>query len=139
MLTIARKSTLEIVPADEEDARTLERLIDLYCYDYSEFDEADVLDSGSYEYIDVAQYVKKKTNYPHFIKYNGKYAGFALIQKITDETGTVRLRTQSSDSLIRFITRRVGSAPRRDKCPCSKVLEESDRHVYERALSLDHS
>lgn len=88
MLTIARKSTLEIVPADEEDARTLERLIDLYCYDYSEFDEADVLDSGSYEYIDVAQYVKKKTNYPHFIKYNGKYAGFALIQKITDETGT---------------------------------------------------
>lgn len=88
MLTLARQQKLEITMADEEDARILERMIDYYCYDYSEFDQADILRSGSYEYFDVAQYVRNKDNRPLFFKYNGQYAGFALVQRKVDETGT---------------------------------------------------
>lgn len=82
-----RERRIQIVEVEEEEARTLDRMLDYYCYDYSEFDRADILDSGSYEYIDVTTYLQQETNYPYFITYNDEYAGFALVQKKTDETG----------------------------------------------------
>ena len=79
---------LQIEPVAEEDVPALNRMIDYYSYDYSEFDQADILPSGSYEYIDANVYYKERNAFPHVFKVNGKYAGFALIRRLTDETGT---------------------------------------------------
>ncbi len=79
---------LEIEAVEEGDVDALHRMIDFYCYDYAEFDGADLLPSGSYEYIDARKYYERNNTYPYVFKMNGEYAGFALIQRVTDETGT---------------------------------------------------
>lgn len=62
--------------------------MELYKYDFSEFDPEDVNEHGLYEYMYVDHYFTEKNRFPFFIKVNGKYAGFALIRKIEEDNLT---------------------------------------------------
>ncbi|MEH7462194.1 GNAT family N-acetyltransferase [Bacillus thuringiensis] len=79
---------LEIEKVKLEGKTVLKNLTELYKYDFSEFDPEDVNEHGLYEYMYVDHYFTEEGRFPFFIKVNGKYAGFALIQAIEENSRT---------------------------------------------------
>ncbi|RST60645.1 GNAT family N-acetyltransferase [Siminovitchia terrae] len=77
--------TIEQVDYDKKTA--LRHLLELYNYEFSEFTNDDVNEFGLYDYKYLDNYWNEPTRFPFFIKVDGKYAGFALIRKVTTDTG----------------------------------------------------
>ncbi len=69
----------ELIPADRKQKSVLKQLIELYLYDFSEFDNKDIDETGRYGYKYLDLYFKGKNRHPYFIKVRNKYAGFALL------------------------------------------------------------
>jgi predicted acetyltransferase len=64
-----------------EQKATLRNLLELYKYDFSEFDpEDDINPNGLYEYKYLDHYWTEDGRYPFFIKVDEKLAGFALVR-----------------------------------------------------------
>jgi len=74
--------TIEKVDIDQKPI--LKQLMELYLYDFSEFDNDDVDEHGFYGYKYLDYYWVEPDRHPFFIKVNEKYAGFALVRKIQD-------------------------------------------------------
>ncbi|MCP8967640.1 GNAT family N-acetyltransferase [Ectobacillus ponti] len=73
---------LVIEKAELEKKSVLRRLMELYKYDFSEFDPEDVNEHGLYEYMYLDHYFTDADRFPFFFKVDGRYAGFALIRKM---------------------------------------------------------
>lgn len=73
---------IEQVPYDKKIV--LRHLFELYQYDFSEFTNDDVNEFGVYDYEFLDNYWTESTRVPYFIKIDGKYAGFALVRKISN-------------------------------------------------------
>ncbi len=82
-----RKMTLEIVQANIEDEPILQRLLELYQYDFSEFNDADVNVHGRYGYQYLDRYWTELGRYAYLIKVSGELAGFALIRNVDTDDG----------------------------------------------------
>jgi len=77
---------VELSLASSADIPTLENLMQLYLYDFSEFDCADVDGQGRYsEYLDL--YWTKPERHPFLIWVNGWLAGFVLVHQTTEQDG----------------------------------------------------
>ena len=79
---------IEVVKAEKEHKTVLRQLLELYCYDTSEYIPIDVNEHGMYEYQYQDAYWQESDRYPYFIKVEGKYAGFVLVNnsfKIMDD------------------------------------------------------
>jgi len=74
---------VQIKQATLEQKDVLRHLIELYKYDFSEFDPVDVDDQGLFGYKYLELYWTEQERFPFLIKLDGNYAGFALIRKIT--------------------------------------------------------
>lgn len=70
---------IQISPASETEAPILHRLMELYLYDFSEFDNADLEPDGHYGYPYLALYWVEGDRYPFLIRCDGKLAGFVLV------------------------------------------------------------
>lgn len=70
---------IELVEARFEDKPILRQLMELYLYDFSQFDGEDVNEHGRYGYRYLDHYWTDKNRYPFFITVNGRYAGFVLV------------------------------------------------------------
>ena len=62
-----------------EDKQVLRNLLELYQYDFSEFDQADLNSHGLYGYTYLDQYWTEKGRHPYFIIIDGKLAGFVMV------------------------------------------------------------
>ena len=71
---------LALTPVSLEEKPSLERLMQLYLYDFAEFDGADVNDQGLYPYKYLPLYWTEPDRRPFFIRVNGKLAGFVLVR-----------------------------------------------------------
>lgn len=71
--------SVEVVPVLEEEKTILARLIELYEYDFSEFDNKDVNALGLFGYAYLDYYWTEDRRFPYFIKVDGKLAGLAMI------------------------------------------------------------
>jgi predicted acetyltransferase len=74
----------ELIPVLKDSKNLFNRLNELYQYDFSEYNLDDVDDNGIYEeykYFD--SYFIDPKRHAYYIKVNGKYAGFVLINNIT--------------------------------------------------------
>ncbi|GAB6926250.1 hypothetical protein JCM10914A_02330 [Paenibacillus sp. JCM 10914] len=71
-----------IEQVEYERKATLSHLLELYQYDFSEFEPMDVHESGRYEYRFLDHYWTEASRYPFFIRVAGKLAGFALVREI---------------------------------------------------------
>ena len=69
----------ELVAATEDDKPVLRRLVELYRYDFSEFDQADVDVHGEYGYRYLDHYWTEGSRAPFLFRVNGRWAGFALV------------------------------------------------------------
>jgi predicted acetyltransferase len=72
---------IKIDPADINDKSILRNLLELYQYDFTEFDRADIGDSGKYGYRYLDHYWTEPDRHPFLIKVSGKLAGFVLVSK----------------------------------------------------------
>jgi predicted acetyltransferase len=82
---------IELIEVQETDKSALLQLMELYAYDFSEFDDADVNEHGLYGYTYFDYYWTEEGRHPFFIRVDGKLAGFVLINEycyVVKESGT---------------------------------------------------
>lgn len=70
---------IELNPAALEEKVLLERLMELYLYDFSEFDRVDVDDQARYGYPFLDRYWDEAGRRPFLIRVDGVLAGFVLV------------------------------------------------------------
>jgi len=74
---------ISIQQVEYEQKSTLRNLLQLYKYDFSEFDpDDDINPSGLYEYMYLDHYWTEDGRYPFFIMVDNKLAGFALVRTL---------------------------------------------------------
>jgi predicted acetyltransferase len=73
-------STVEIVAAGLEDKPVIGHLLELYAYDFSEFNHGDVDAGGRYGYPYLDQYWTEPERRPFLFRIDGRWAGFALVR-----------------------------------------------------------
>ncbi len=82
----ARKGSLRLITIHEAafaDKSKMRNLLELYKYDFSEFDpEDDVNENGLYEYRYLDHYWTEDGRYPFLLRVDGKLAGLALIRRL---------------------------------------------------------
>jgi predicted acetyltransferase len=71
---------VEVIRAELRDKPLLRQLLQLYQYDFSEFDNADVGDDGFYRYGYFDSYWTEPERHPLLFRVDGKWAGFALVR-----------------------------------------------------------
>jgi len=73
---------IEIVPATVDQKPVIRHLLELYLYDFSEFDGADVDSHGLYGYDHLDAYWVDEYRHPFLIRADGRWAGFALVMEM---------------------------------------------------------
>jgi predicted acetyltransferase len=68
--------------ANEDDRVVLRRLVELYRYDFSEFDQADVGFHGEFGYRYLDHYWTESDRQPFLFRVDNNWAGFALVREI---------------------------------------------------------
>lgn len=70
---------IEISMVTREQKEILAHLLELYQYDFSEYDGMDVNPCGLYGYPYLEYYWTEKNRFAYFIKVDGRLAGFAMV------------------------------------------------------------
>lgn len=76
---------IELVKVPMNQKMVLRHLVELYQYDFSEFDSADVNEHGVYDYMFLDHYWTEPDRIPFFVKVNEKYAGFVLLRILKNQ------------------------------------------------------
>src|SRR5260221_3272100 len=71
---------VEVIRAELRDKPLLRQLLQLYQYDFTEFDPADVDDDGFYRYPYFDNYWTEPERHPLLLRVDGNWAGFALVR-----------------------------------------------------------
>jgi predicted acetyltransferase len=71
---------LTVEPAREADRPVVRRLLELYRYDFSEFDGGDVDPHGEYGYRYLDHYWTEPVRHAFLFRVDGHWAGFALVR-----------------------------------------------------------
>jgi predicted acetyltransferase len=78
---------IEVRLAAAEERPILRRLMELYLYDFSEFDGADLGPLGLYDYPFLDLYWTEEGRFPYLVRLNGQLAGFVLVSRYSVLTG----------------------------------------------------
>ena len=73
---------LRLKPAKIEDKPTIENLLELYCYDFSQYTNADVNEIGKYCYKYLDNYWTDTRRFPFLILFGGKIVGFVFVREL---------------------------------------------------------
>jgi predicted acetyltransferase len=95
---------ITIEPVAVSDKSVLRNLLELYLYDFSEYDGADLNDHGLYQYEYLDMYWTEHGRHPFFLKVSGKLAGFALVREL--EAGPPPLYSMAEFFVMRKYRRR---------------------------------
>jgi predicted acetyltransferase len=78
---------IEVNPATVAERPILRHLMELYLYDFSEFDGADLSPLGLYEYPYLDHYWVEPGRSPFLVRVDGRLAGFVLVTRDKYFTG----------------------------------------------------
>lgn len=78
---------IEIIKVAREDKSVLRNMMELYLYDFSEYDGADLNEHGLYEYEYIDPYWTEPERQAFFLRVDGKLAGFALVREVASAEG----------------------------------------------------
>lgn len=84
----ATTEQIDVRRATAAEKLILQHLMQLYSYDFAEFDGSDTDEFGIYRYDYLDHYWAEKTRYPYLVRVAGKLAGFALVKLNKREDGT---------------------------------------------------
>ena len=73
----------EVSVATLDDKPLLQRLVELYQYDFSEIQGGDLDQHGCFGYLYLDNYWVDADRYPFLVRVNGKLAGFVLVNRLT--------------------------------------------------------
>ena len=112
---------IKLVEVKEIEKSVLRQLIELYEYDFSEYDGADLNDHGYFGYRYFDYYWTEDARHPFFIKVDGKLAGFVLVSDYCYKVEDVQASSISEFFVMRKYRRKgVGQVVARqafDKFP----------------------
>jgi predicted acetyltransferase len=91
---------IEVQQASLEDKAVLRNLMELYAYDFSEFDQCDVDAHGLFGYNRLDHYWTESGRYPFLVRVEGKLAGLVLVRTL-DESQTDLVRSISEFFILR--------------------------------------
>jgi predicted acetyltransferase len=91
---------IEIQPASLEDKTILRNLMELYAYDFSDFDQCDVDADGLFGYNRLDHYWTEPGRYPFLVRVEGKLAGLVLVRTL-DESKTDPVRSIAEFFILR--------------------------------------
>ncbi len=74
---------IEVSPASIDDKSLIRRMMELYQYDFSEFENSDLDSNGCFGYSYLDHYWKEKDRHPFIVRVDGKLAGFVLVNRHT--------------------------------------------------------
>ena len=72
---------IDIELADIEEKSLLQRMIELYQYDFSEYDGSDLDAHGMFGYPYLDHYWVEENRHPYLVRVDGKLAGFVLVSR----------------------------------------------------------
>jgi predicted acetyltransferase len=101
MMSSADPVNIEVRLAAVEERPILRRLMELYQYDFSEFDRADVGPLGLYDYPYLDHYWVEEGRFPYLVRVNSKLAGFVLVSRYNYTTGAKDARVISEFFILR--------------------------------------
>jgi predicted acetyltransferase len=70
---------IEIELVKKEEKEILRNLLEKYSYEFSQWENTDVNNSGLYGYNYLDNYWQQENHFPYFIKVNSRLAGFVLV------------------------------------------------------------
>ncbi|MEL6133117.1 MAG: GNAT family N-acetyltransferase [Bacteroidota bacterium] len=73
---------VDIFSAPASHSPILERLLELYCFEFSTFLQTDVDDQGRFGYPYLDLYWQEANRHPFLIQIKGQYAGFVLVNQV---------------------------------------------------------
>lgn len=73
---------VQVLPADRDDRAVIRRLLELYRYDFSEFDGSDLDEHGEFGYRLLDLYWTEEDRHPFLFKVDDRWAGFALVRSV---------------------------------------------------------
>lgn len=76
------KMEIKLEKATIEQKSILRNLLELYTYDFTEFNLSDINEQGIYGYKYLDHYWTEDNRYPFLVRVNGNLAGFALVRGI---------------------------------------------------------
>lgn len=81
--------TLKVISENEKE--TLNKFMQFYFYDFSEFLPIDIEDNGLFkDYSELEYYFSDRdSHFPYFIEVEGKMAGFVLVKREADGTYSI--------------------------------------------------
>src|SRR6476619_4586286 len=104
--------SLEAVPKERRE--TIERLMQLYIYDFTEITGTDCSDQGSYDYPHLPLYWSEPGRHAFLVRLEGKVAGFALINSHS-ESAKSGVRSVAEFFILRKYRRQgVGTSVAKD-------------------------
>jgi predicted acetyltransferase len=75
---------IELTVATQADIPVMQNLMQLYLYDFTEFDNADPDAQGLYSYEYLPLYWIEPERHPFLIRVEGQWAGFVLVRKVIE-------------------------------------------------------
>jgi predicted acetyltransferase len=80
---VGRENSIRIAvtPATVDERPILRQLMELYQYDFTKFDGADIGPTGLYDYPYLDHYWVEDGREPYLVRMNGQLAGFVLISR----------------------------------------------------------
>jgi predicted acetyltransferase len=80
---MALSMKIEVSPASIDDKSLFQRMMELYQYDLSEFENNDLDSHACFGYSYLDHYWEEKDRHPFIVRVDGKLAGFVLVNKHT--------------------------------------------------------
>jgi predicted acetyltransferase len=80
-------AAVKVLRASIHEKLILRHLLQLYLYDFTEFDGDDVDEHGLYHYSYLDHYWTEADRHPYLVRVAGKIAGFALVRVEEDDAG----------------------------------------------------
>lgn len=74
---------VQILPALIADKSIIQRMLELYQYDFSEFEDTDLDEHGYFGYPYLDYYWIEADRHPFLVRVDGKLAGFVLVNQYT--------------------------------------------------------
>jgi predicted acetyltransferase len=100
----------QLVEATVQDEATLANLLELYVHDFSEFHSMAIGPDGRYGYPTLSLYWREPGRYPFLVKLGESLAGFVLVQKCSQISGSGSIWDLAEFFVLRGFRRRgIGS------------------------------
>ncbi|MHC5600007.1 MAG: GNAT family N-acetyltransferase [Nostoc sp.] len=74
---------MEVLSASIDDKPLIQQMMELYQYDFSEFENKDLNEHGYFGYPYLDYYWVESDRYPFIVRVEGKLAGFVLVNQYT--------------------------------------------------------